>query len=94
MLMHTITTDERHSDLNKIRLLYELIETEGILSPERKSLRTVYSILIIKEEEGDLEYSFHFDVSSSASRAKELISAMYNAKVTPCTSKEILCELL
>ena len=56
--------------------------------------RDAYHILVSKDEEGEKESAFAYDVSSSVTEARRIFDYIADGTVTPMTFYEVLDDIL
>ena len=80
---------------DKILLRYKLIVSSDDLTGDNAAYPDVYSILIIKTEDGvDVETAFFYDISRSRHIAEEILRCLCESETTPCGAGYIIYDLL
>lgn len=65
-----------------------------LLSSKAASGRDIYSVEIVSELNGTVDYKFAFDITSSFDRSKEIFTLLFKNTVTPCTLFDVLENIL
>jgi len=75
-------------------LHYKLIKTKAV-TLNNDNYDDVYSILcLISDTNGDVEYEFAYDITRDERTAFELMRIIYKNRVTPCSIKYVLQDIL
>lgn len=93
---HIFASDDTISvspDMN-FKLSYELVETADVCGIGDSEHKCVYSILVVKSEDGAAESAFLYDISREKETALNTLELLRRNSVTPSLARQIICDIL